>query len=280
MSVLFREEALAWLAALALGVSTALSALRLLADRGRRDADRFCLPARWCAGAGGYFLLLSLAARGIATRGWPLGSTYEAVLLSAAALALFHALGTPRRLAAIGGVCAGLGSLLMVVLALLLTPAGTRMAELPPPALAGIWFPIHVLASAIGYGGLLLAGGAGLFRFLGGRGAASSSLASDLEAVAGRAVAWGYPWLTLGMTTGAVWSWLAWGRYWSWSVKEVLTLLTWGIFTLAFHTRRLEGWRGRPHAAVLAAGLLALLVTLLAAEGLARRVVPGVEYLF
>jgi len=82
------------------------------------------------------------------------------------------------------------------------------------------------------------------------------------------------------MILGALWGWLSWGTYWSWSVKELLSLLPWGLFTLAFHTRRLKGWQGRPHAVVLAAGLLALLLTLLAAEALAQRLLPTARYIF
>lgn len=299
MRALLREDVLAWLAVLFLGGGSALAAIGLLVGR-----ERLNRAARWCAGLGGYLLLLSLLARGVSVRGLPLVSVYEVVLLSAAAVALFYALGPSGLLRPVGGVCAGLPAFTMVLLALLLTPAGARAPQLPPPPLQGVWFPLHVVTTAVGYGGLIVAGVAAGFRLLVGRerqtpAGSRPAVASDvvdspppeepgegahwvaaLESLAWRGLAWGYPWLTLGMTIGGLWGWLAWGRYWSWSVKEVLTLLTWGAFTLAFHSRRLRGWRGRPHAAIVLAGLVLLLLTLLAAEALAERVLLTTRYIF
>jgi len=34
-----------------------------------------------------------------------------------------------------------------------------------------------------------------------------------------RAVALGFPWLTLGILTGTIWAHKAWGRYWGWDPK-------------------------------------------------------------
>jgi len=231
--------------------------------------------ARWCIGSGGYLLLLALVARGLTVRGLPLSSAYEVSLLTAAATALVYALGTPRRPAALGGVCAGSTALAVLVLAAGTFPAGARVAQPPPTMLMGIWFPLHVIVSAAGYGGLLLAGSAGLLRLLRGKRAKSK-----LDTLIAWGLAWGYPLLTLGMTLGAVWGWTTWGRYWGWSVKEVLSLITWGLFTLALHTRRLQGWKGWVHSAVLTAGLAAVLVTLLGAEALARGLGVGMEYVF
>lgn len=278
MNVLLREDVLAWLSVPLLGACALLAAWQLFWGARRLD-----LASRWCAGLGSYLLLLSLGARGAQLRAWPLTSTYELILLAVAAMALFFALGVPRRLAAAGGFCAGLGGMLLLVLVLWQTPAGARVPLLPPPALQGIWFPLHTITTAIGYGGLVLAGGAGLFRLALGRRPAREDVPvqpADLDALSWQALAWGYPWLTLGMVLGSLWGWHAWGIYWSWGAKEVLTLLTWGLFTLAFHTRRLKGWQGRPHAAVLAAGLLALLLTLLAAEALVQRLLPTARYIF
>ncbi len=244
--------------------------------------------ARWlprvCAGCAGYLLVVALAVRGVRSGGWPFGSAHEAVLLTAAAAALLYVLGVPRRLSSAGGACVGFGAVLLVGLSLLLVPAGARSPQPASAMFASALYPLHVVTAALGYGGLLLAGTAGLGRLLagGGRGLPPERgwIGEDLEALAWRGLAWGYPCLTLGMVVGAAWSWLTWGWYWSWGTKEVLTLLTWGLFTMALHTRRLAGWRGRPHAAVLATGLLALLVTLLAAGALARALRPAVQYIF
>lgn len=240
--------------------------------------------ARWCAGSGGYLLLLVLAVRGLQIQAWPLASTYEAILLSAAAAALFCALGANGQASSSGAFLAGLGTTVMVAVALLSIPAGARVPQAAPALLQGVWFPLHVIATALGYGGLFVAGLTGLGRLLSrpgaGKGRGPVGQANQLEHLAWRGLAWGYPWLTAGMLFGAVWGWQTWGLYWSWSVKEVLTLLAWGFFTLALHVRRLKGWRGRPYAAVLLAGLAALLLTLAGAGWIARQMGTSVKYLF
>lgn len=230
--------------------------------------------ARGLIGSGGYILLLALLARGLSARGLPLSSAYEASLLTAACVALAYALAAPRRPAALGSACAAGTALTVLALAALVFPVGTRAPQPPPATLIGVWFPLHVSVATAGYGGLLLAGSAGLLRLL------RLGSEADVDALAARGLAWGYPLLTLGMTLGAVWGWTTWGRYWSWSAKEVLTLIAWGLFTLALHTRRLSGWKGWPHSAVLAAGLAAVLAALLGAEALARWMGVGMAYVF
>jgi ABC-type transport system involved in cytochrome c biogenesis permease subunit len=276
------------------GLLTGLGVALLLAGTGLAvwglsGRSRLAGAARWCVGSGGYVLLLALVARGLAVRGLPLSSAYEASLLTAALTALAYPLvvpgdlswqpaqvsGSPRRPAALGTVCSGTITLAILALGALVFPAGARAAQPPPAALAGVWFPLHVSAAAAGYGGLLLAGTAGLLRLL-----RKHHAEPVLDALISRGLAWGYPLLTLGMTLGAVWGWITWGRYWSWSAKEILTLTTWGLFTLALHTRRLRGWDGWVHAAVLTAGLVVVLVTLFGAEALVRWLGPAVQYVF
>lgn len=242
------------------------------AVRGRRGPAG---AARWCIGSGGYVVLLALVARGLAVGGLPLSSAYEATLLTAAAVAVGYALGMPRRPAALGALCAGVAALALLALAALVFPAGARAAQPPPAALIAVWFPLHVGVTTLGYGGLLLAGSAGLLRLL-----VRDGGSAGLDALIARGLSWGYPLLTLGMTLGAIWGWTSWGRYWSWSVKEILTLITWGLFTLALHTRRLPGWSGRAHSAVLCAGLVAVLITLLGAEAVVRWLGLEMAYVF
>ena len=72
--------------------------------------------------------------------------------------------------------------------------------------------------------------------------------AEDLERVTHRMVAFGLPFLTLGIATGAYWANQAWGRYWGWDDKEVAALVTWLVYAIYLHLRRLPSWRG-PRAA-------------------------------
>jgi ABC-type transport system involved in cytochrome c biogenesis permease subunit len=69
-----------------------------------------------------------------------------------------------------------------------------------------------------------------------------------------RAVAWGFPWLTLGIFSGAIWAQNAWGRYWGWDPKETWSLVTWLWYLLILHVRVVRGWRGRRLALLVLAG--------------------------
>jgi ABC-type transport system involved in cytochrome c biogenesis permease subunit len=86
-----------------------------------------------------------------------------------------------------------------------------------------------------------------------------------------RALALGYPWMSLVLITGAIWAQLAWGRYWSWDIKETWTLATWLVYTIVLHLRTLRGWRGKPIAALTIVGFALVLFTFLGTGWLARR---------
>jgi cytochrome c-type biogenesis protein CcsB len=84
-----------------------------------------------------------------------------------------------------------------------------------------------------------------------------------LDEVSYRGVAFGFPLLTIGIITGAIWADQAWGSWWSWDPKETWSLITWLYYGAYLHTRLTMGWRGR-HSAILAViGLVAVLFTYL-----------------
>ncbi len=60
----------------------------------------------------------------------------------------------------------------------------------------------------------------------------------------------GFPLLTLGIVTGAVWANYAWGSYWSWDPKETWSLIVWLIYAAFLHARITRGWVGK-RAAIL-----------------------------
>lgn len=59
-----------------------------------------------------------------------------------------------------------------------------------------------------------------------------------------KAVAFAFPFLTLGIITGSVWANQAWGRYWGWDPKETWALITWIIFAIFLHLKYAGGWMG------------------------------------
>jgi len=47
-----------------------------------------------------------------------------------------------------------------------------------------------------------------------------------------RIIGLGFPFLTIGIISGAVWANEAWGSYWSWDPKETWALITWLVFAI------------------------------------------------
>nr|QIA46807.1 heme attachment to plastid cytochrome c [Pandorina morum] len=77
-----------------------------------------------------------------------------------------------------------------------------------------------------------------------------------LDALSYRFIGLGFPFLTIGILSGAVWANEAWGSYWSWDPKETWALLTWLIFAIYLHTRLTKGWQGTKPAAIASLGFL------------------------
>ncbi len=84
-----------------------------------------------------------------------------------------------------------------------------------------------------------------------------------LDDVTYRMIAIGWPLLTAGIITGAVWANSAWGTYWSWDPKETWSLITWFIYAVYLHARYVRGWKGTQMAVISAVGFLAVIFTYL-----------------
>jgi len=84
-----------------------------------------------------------------------------------------------------------------------------------------------------------------------------------LDDVTYRMIAIGWPLLTAGIITGAVWANSAWGTYWSWDPKETWSLITWFIYAIYLHSRYVRGWKGTQMAVISSVGFLAVIFTYL-----------------
>ena len=83
---------------------------------------------------------------------------------------------------------------------------------------------------------------------------AGTSLTARLDNYSYRILALGFPLLTIGILSGAVWANEAWGSYWSWDPKETWALITWLVFAIYLHTRITKGWSGEKPAIVASVG--------------------------
>ena len=81
-----------------------------------------------------------------------------------------------------------------------------------------------------------------------------STLTARLDNYSYRILALGFPLLTIGILSGAVWANEAWGSYWSWDPKETWALITWLVFAIYLHTRITKGWSGEKPAIVASIG--------------------------
>ncbi len=95
------------------------------------------------------------------------------------------------------------------------------------PALQSPWFAPHVTSYVIAYGLMAVAALLALRSFW-----------DEADAWLGKAdavVRLAFPFMSFGLWSGALWADAAWGRYWAWDIKEVWSLLTWGVYVVYFH---------------------------------------------
>lgn len=138
------------------------------------------------------------------------------------------------------------------------------------PALKSVWLIIHVATAVAAYGALATACAVAtmyLWRerlIQNGTGDKAECLLPSLEQLemtADRLVSGAMPFLTLLIITGAVWAEYAWGAYWRWDPKETWSLITWVIYAIYLHGRRVLGWRGTKAMGLLVTGFVAVLIT-------------------
>jgi cytochrome c-type biogenesis protein CcsB len=227
--------------------------------------------------AGGALLAVTLAliARGLETGHWPLSNGYEfSLALLWSILASYLILERAAHTRAPGTLVVGL-ALLVATYPRFLAPDWEREARPLLPALRTVWLQLHVTTGALAYGAFAVACGASVLYLLLQMSARRKDNLPEpavVEEFSYRAVTLGYPWMTLVLITGAIWAQMAWGRYWSWDIKETWTLATWLLYTLILHLRAIRGWRGRPIAALTILGFALVLFTFLGVGWLAHRV--------
>ncbi|MBI2964002.1 MAG: c-type cytochrome biogenesis protein CcsB [Deltaproteobacteria bacterium] len=167
-------------------------------------------------------------------------------------------------LTVLGAVIVPLAALLVAISALV--SSGTTAL---PPALRSAWLPVHVTLAFLGNAVFALAFATSLVylfedgRLKSKRPALRRRLFPSLEKLDDlnhRLLAWGFPLLTLGIVTGAIWAHLAWGEFWSWEARQTWSLVTWSLYALLLHGRSV-GWRGRRAATLTIVGFAVLVMS-------------------
>ncbi|WP_298613246.1 c-type cytochrome biogenesis protein CcsB [uncultured Thermosynechococcus sp.] len=80
------------------------------------------------------------------------------------------------------------------------------------------------------------------------------TLAETLDNLSYRMIGLGFPLLTIGIISGAVWANEAWGAPWSWDPKETWALIVWLVYAAYLHARMTRDWQGRKPAILATVG--------------------------
>lgn len=198
---------------------------------------------------------------------FPFGSTAETLFLFSAILMVID-------LAASFYYKTNAFSLVAQPLALIALALGTSLGKRLTPSAAALlppWRELHLAFNFLGYGIFTLAFVAAIVYLVQERllkrkkpyAFVPSPSLEDIENLSYRFVSVGFPLLTLGIVSGALWAERVWGAYWTWEPKQTWTLITWLIYAAYLHSRMVLGWRGRKTAYFVIVGFLAMLMTYL-----------------
>lgn len=207
-----------------------------------------------------FFLLrvlsLALRLRWYTTQHFPISNLYESLLFLSLLLSFgvwaLSRRGIPPRALGLIGLC----PLLILGFGSFSLPPDLREAGPLVPALKSNWLLRHVTVRILSYAGLRL-GSLRSIRYLAARRASQNTpLLERLEELSYRLIGFGFPFLTLGILSGAVWANETWGSYWSWDPKETWSLITWLVFAVYLHTRLVKGQTGENPAKVAAGGFI------------------------
>ncbi len=140
------------------------------------------------------------------------------------------------------------------------------------PVLRSFWHPFHVTFAFLGNAIFTLAFCCGVIYLIQEHQLKSKKVGpltkrlpslKVLDDLNYQALTFGFPMLTLGIITGAIWAEYAWGRYWGWDPKETWSLITWLLYAAMLHQRLTVGWRGRKAAIMAIVGFFSVLFTFL-----------------
>jgi|SRR5688572_6179660 len=144
-----------------------------------------------------------------------------------------------------------------------------------PEVLRSRWIYIHTPPVILGYVALFIAFSAAVLYLIQERELKlkrvfynrlpSLEICDDL---AYRSLAIGFPLMTLGILSGALWAQQVWGVAWMRDPKMLGVCVTWLVYLLLIHYRLIAGWRGKKAAYLAIVGFAGVLVTFSLSTGL------------
>lgn len=164
-----------------------------------------------------------------------------------------------------------LGSFILPLAFLSLISAAALSGEIPTlnPTLSNTWLGIHTLLSILGIVAFTIAFIAGIVYLLQDRFLKSKQLNTlysrlpsldMLDQWNKKAILLGFPLLTLGIISGALWSHFTLGTLWGANnSKQALSLGVWFFYLLVLHGRITIGWRAKKAARLAIIGFVGVI---------------------
>jgi cytochrome c-type biogenesis protein CcsB len=223
--------------------------------------------------------LVALVEVGLAVGHFPAANLREAASLSAFLLAASFLLVHWRYR------FASLGVFLFPLVFVLTLPAALEQSSGPwdIPLLRTTWLYLHVSLIILGNTAFFLTFVAGVMYIIQERELKSKRPRAfyyrlppleSIDDLAYKSLAIGFPFITLGIVSGAVWASSVWGGSWATDPKIAWSFATWLIYLSLLCARWVAGWRGRKAAYFAIAGFVAILVTWGTNSGLHSFVMP------
>ena len=216
------------------------------------------------------FLLFSyLGFRWLKFGYFPLSNLYESLLfLNWGLLSILLIIETKTKTQIIGAILVPI-ILFIIVFATIILPEEMQIPSPLVPSLQSNWLMMHVSMMMFSYSILILGSLIAILFLIISRTNTSQlseidknnkNLLLNLDNWSYRTISFGFPCLTIGIISGAVWANEAWGSYWSWDPKETWALITWIIFASYIHARLSNGWKGQKAAFLAAFGFFVVWV--------------------
>ena len=124
------------------------------------------------------------------------------------------------------------------------------------PALRSNWLTIHVSFMFISYAAFTISFLTAIMQLV-----FKDKKDIDFNIISYKNILFGFPFLTLGILTGAVWADYAWGSYWQWDPKEVWSLITWLYYAVYLHLRFTKNWSPSKSSKMAIFGFFVVLFT-------------------
>ena len=200
----------------------------------------------------------------------PLSNLYESLIFFAWTIALIYIWIEWKTNSRAIGVFATPFAFLAMVYASFSPNMVTRIQPLIP-ALQSNWLIAHVITCFLGYASFAVSCSLSIMYLMKKTGVDKKkynlSIRSYfpgipvLDELIYQTIIIGFFLLTVGIATGSIWAYSAWGAYWRWDPKETWSLITWLLYAALLHARMMKGWHGTRIAWLSIIGFACVLFT-------------------